>query len=1297
MRSATAVTVALALCGAASAHAQAPHMVKDLNQTPVLSPGSEPRHLRAADDVVYYVGQAGVMSRSLWTTGGTPATTHVVFDALQGIEPQIVPIGNVGLFLYQDAATGVEPWRTDGTPAGTGLVRDIALGPTGSGGGQLTAAGGFVFLTADDGGGIALWRSDGTEAGTVELLAGPTGALHGTDGLLYFLRSEPGTGEELWRSDGTVAGTFLLADACPGPCSSSPQHLTTVGSALYFTATDPVHGRELWRTDGTSANTALVADLGPADVSTPFYELAAAGSSLVFSTGPPGTLWRSDGTSATTVVIATIHARDLTSAAGAVFFVGTTPTAGRELWRTDGTAAGTAIVDDSCPGTCGSFDSGAAFYGSPTLLFFARFDGVETRLWRSDGTASGTFLVAQSVSTGTDYTVLGDALFFVGNSAISGKELWKTDGSIAGTVQITENGFSTSVSERPTPAGGRLFFGARATGGVGTDDVFVTEGTEETTRSLGVGPGSLLGPAAAFGERLLGHIFVPSSPQSGLWTSDGSPAGTTFLRPLTDTVRPVTLGSFALLLASEGGIDFDLWRSDGTPAGTSRVKDLAPQGLTNEARLLTQLGDVQLLSVLSTVPGLWRSDGTEQGTTVIAPVAALEGAAVNGVALLIVQDPGGGSSLWRSDGWPAGTAVLSTAPFLPDSLTATSDRVFFMASDGRFGRELWASDGTAAGTNVVTDICPGAGSAFPHFPPTPSVALNGSVYFVANDCVHGPQLWRSDGTTAGTAMLTGTAPGPDITVYGDPTAAQGRVWFQAHTMDSGRELWSSDGTPEGTALFADVAPGPYSSAPEWITSDGQRLYFTADDAVHGRELWALDLAPSLSVGDVTVAEGDATPGAAAFGVRLSAATAVTVTVAFATEDGSAQAGSDYVASSGIVTFPPGPARTVVVEVPLVGDLQEEPDETFVLRLSSPSLAVLADAEAAAFLRDDDVPLLSTLGAAATEGDAGTTNAVFGVALVTKDGAPTTLPKTLGYATEPGSAVSGIDYLPASGTITFPAGSASGTSLPVPVAVVGDTVDETNETFVLRVVATSAVQPTSAAPVGLIVDDDGTATAWPVELSHGSTVRADLAPPTGPGPDRDIYVLLQRPEASYELVVDEASGDAAPLTVQRIAADSSTVLQSAVPVGTGTARSLRWINSAFDTISDERVRIESASCGTDCGTDDTYRVRFYETTLRGARVNTTNGQTTVLLLQNLTDAPVVGFIHFRTEDGVNGGGQGYTIPARGTLVHDMSQNLFQPGSLWVTHDAPYGGVAGKAVGLDPATGFNFDTPLTSRPR
>jgi hypothetical protein len=243
---------------------------------------------------------------------------------------------------------------------------------------------------------------------------------------------------------------------------------------------------------------------------------------------------------------------------------------------------------------------------------------------------------------------------------------------------------------------------------------------------------------------------------------------------------------------------------------------------------------------------------------------------------------------------------------------------------------------------------------------------------------------------------------------------------------------------------------------------------------------------------------------------------------------------------------------------------------------------------------------------------------------------------------------------------------------------------------------TTVLTATSLTVGL-ADARAQLTPRPVELSHATSLRTDLVPYDGPGPDRDQFVLLQAPAASYELVVDEASGDAAPLTLQRMAADGTTVLQSAVSVGTGTALSLRWLNSGFDAVADQQIRIESASCGTVCGADDTYRVRFYETTLRGARVNNTNGQVTVVLLQNLTDAPVLGFFYLLAEDGVNGVGGGYTILPRGMFVLDTSQNLFVPGSVTVTHDAAYGAVAGKVVALDPGTGFSFDTPLAPRPR
>lgn len=846
-----------------------------------------------------------------------------------------------------------------------------------------------------------------------------------------------------------------------------------------------------------------------------------------------------------------------------------------------------------------------------------------------------------------------------------------------------------------TVAGDRLFFEATQPGGEGRD-LWVTEGTAATTLPTPVHPGpanSGIYRPLGLGRDLLFTNF--GLPLTGLWRAGGSPASTTFIKPIL--VGPsTTIGSVALLVANNG-----LWRSDGTPAGTSQLVPLDTSNTNFPTAFVGALGDTRFLTASGFPPELWRSDGTPAGSVRVATLGAEAGAALGDKLILVAA-----GGLWKADRTTLGVQQIpATGPLFPEFPVAANGRVFFAAHTDATGLELWTTDGTASGTTLVKDILPGPQGGLADMQPmafSPFVVLGSSVYFVANDGVHGRELWRSNGTEKGTVLVGETIPGPQSGIESGTThvpdsmvAAGGLLFFASRTVAEGLELWQSDGLT-APVLRADVAPGPSSSTPANFRTDGRRLYFTADDGAAGSELWALDLLPSLAVDDVSVTEGDTAPGTARFTVRLAPPAAVAAVVAYATADLSATADADYSPRSGTVTFAPG-ETTATIDVPILPDLAEEGDEAFVLRLSAPQVASITDGEATALLRDDDAPRVAVAGVSVIEGDGGTTPATFDVTFVTKDGGAAVLAHTVTYSAGSGTAILGVDFAATAGALSFQPGTPSGAHVTVNVPVIGDTLDEPYERFTLRLTPASEIVTPAAPAYGTILDDDGAAATWPVELSHGTTVRADLAPPAGPGPDRDYYMLQQQPEASFELVVDEASGDAAPLTVQRVAADGTTVLQSASPVGTGTGLSLRWLNTTFDTISDEHVRVESASCGTICGTDDTYRVRFYETTLRGARVNNTNGQTTVLLLQNLTDAPVLGFIHFRTEDGVSGGGQGYAIPARGTLVHDMSQNLFEPGSLWVTHDAPYGGVAGKVVGLEPATGFSFDTPLTSKPR
>jgi hypothetical protein len=265
--------------------------------------------------------------------------------------------------------------------------------------------------------------------------------------------------------------------------------------------------------------------------------------------------------------------------------------------------------------------------------------------------------------------------------------------------------------------------------------------------------------------------------------------------------------------------------------------------------------------------------------------------------------------------------------------------------------------------------------------------------------------------------------------------------------------------------------------------------------------------------------------------------------------------------------------------------------------------------------------------------------------------------------------------------------------------VGDLAIELDETF--SVALSNAVNATilGGTGTGTIVDDDAPSLSS-LELTHGARVRADLAAP-GPVADEDLYRLAQGPYSSWEIVVDEVSGDVAQgLLLERLAEDNSTVLQTGAVVGTGASRSLRWQRRAATSETRQHIRVRSTSCTTDCGADDTYRLRAYETTGQVPRFNNSGSQVTVVILQNATDQAIQAHADF--------------WGAGGTLVHSAPLSLAPravalvntatvgalaglSGSVTVTHDGPFGGLAGKAVALEPATGFSFDSPMTVKPR
>src|SRR5262249_44994333 len=115
--------------------------------------------------------------------------------------------------------------------------------------------------------------------------------------------------------------------------------------------------------------------------------------------------------------------------------------------------------------------------------------------------------------------------------------------------------------------------------------------------------------------------------------------------------------------------------------------------------------------------------------------------------------------------------------------------------------------------------------------------VNGTLLFTADDGAAGRELWKSDGTAAGTILVHDIAVGAAGSNPSALTNVSGMLGFAADDVSHGREVWQSDGTPTGTVLVMDINPGSASSNPAGFTVVGSHLYFAADDGIHGRELW----------------------------------------------------------------------------------------------------------------------------------------------------------------------------------------------------------------------------------------------------------------------------------------------------------------------------------------------------------------------------------------------------------------------------------------------------------------------------
>lgn len=228
-----------------------------------------------------------------------------------------------------------------------------------------------------------------------------------------------------------------------------------------------------------------------------------------------------------------------------------------------------------------------------------------------------------------------------------------------------------------------------------------------------------------------------------------------------------------------------------------------------------------------------------------------------------------------------------------------------------------------------------------------------------------------------------------------------------------------------------------------------------------------DAYPVVSINDVSVVEGDTGTVNAVFTVSLNNPSYQEIEAFWMTEDGTATWAFDYAMNGGTVHFNPGESSKTI-SIPVYGDLQFEPDETFSVILGEPTNAGVADGLGVCTILASDPPALSIDNVAVTEGTGGSVDATFTISL----SAASTETITVDWSTANGTAVSGSDFDTAGGTLTFAPGETSKT---VTVSVLGDATDEPEETFSVNLSNATGAPITEAQGVGTITDDDSAPT------------------------------------------------------------------------------------------------------------------------------------------------------------------------------------------------------------------------------
>lgn len=838
--------------------------------------------------IVYFSGNSGVNNRELWRTDGTPAGTYMLKEinpkgSLRGGKAGSDPKNffNFEGTLYFTAhtdETGRELWKTDGTEQGTVMVRDLLPGPDSgiiSSDPQLSGYNGELYFIADMrpvklkfAGGL-LCKTDGTAEGTAVVGGFSVGQnyrfssvteIELSGGHLYFNSGASYDQYGIWRLDDGPDG-FIRVSALGSDWYSSA-NLCDVNGTLY--ATYGTIGPKLVRLGTTTESVQI---LNPSLALSNITNLTPIGDRLLFSAKEiPDRFdpWVTDGTVAGTGRLTDHTAQYRSSgftfhpAGGYVWFSMGDADSNMRVWRTDGTSGGTTNMWQSNGFDVFGFQEfdGQVFYFEKYIL---QGDGF-VRLCRSDFPNSNAVVVDDNLycDMNGSLAAMSNRLLFSASSTRYGGifDMWSiTRGTASASQFLSQTNPDSTIenNDRSVAFKGKLFYTDRrgVADDVYWDSVTVSDGTaagtsyystEKFNEIVGVVNDHLL--ISDWGYVEVSQTGVPGS-EAPLPEMVFSPLDNHGLR---DNMVP--WGNDRLIYLSNGMVNV----TNGTAAGTVA---LTTTGGSSFRWLISPLSSSKAVMVkqryesnnqqVGNARELWATDGTAAGTERVLMLADSDGdisnvmSLGNGIGYLpVYQDRGvngdGAAKLWKTDGTVAETAEVAGSPdfYYVKTVGGNSTHALFTSTEVPHGRPtLWSYSHATNSFTQLLEVVP-AGEA---------VLYKDVLFFAASDGVNGVELWRSDGTPAGTYMVDDVVPGggssfpAQLTVIGD-------LLFMAMSHPAfGYELFALNDVNATPWLVSDINPGSSGSSPHRLTHypGDPYMYFFADNGTSGQEPFRMKL------------------------------------------------------------------------------------------------------------------------------------------------------------------------------------------------------------------------------------------------------------------------------------------------------------------------------------------------------------------------------------------------------------------------------------------------------------------------